>query len=159
MRVLIAEDEISIAKALKIMLEKEKYSVDIVHDGQEAFEFITGAIYDAIVLDIMMSKMDGITLLRKIRELRITTPVLFLTAKAEIEDRVVGLDAGADDYLPKPFATSEFLARVRALTRRSDVYTPALIRYGNVTLDCGRFVISTTSGKTRLNNRGSHVQA
>lgn len=152
-RVLIAEDEISIAKALKIMLEKEKYSVDIVHDGQEAFEFITCAIYDAIVLDIMMPKMDGITLLRKIRELRITTPVLFLTAKAEIEDRVAGLDAGADDYLSKPFATSEFLARVRALARRSDVYTPALIRYGNVILDCGRFVISTTSGKTRLNNK------
>lgn len=153
MRVLIAEDEVSIAKALKIMLEKEKYTVDIVHDGQEAFEYITGAIYDVLVLDIMMPRMDGITLLRKIRKLGIATPTLFLTAKAEVEDRVTGLDAGADDYLPKPFATSEFLARVRALTRRSDVYTPALIKYGNVTLDCSRFVIVTDRGETRLNNK------
>lgn len=153
MRVLIAEDEVSIAKALKIMLEKEKYTVDIVHDGQEAFEFITGSIYDVLVLDIMMPRMDGITLLRKIRKLGIATPTLFLTAKAEVEDRVTGLDAGADDYLPKPFATSEFLARVRALTRRSDVYTPALIKYGNVTLDCSRFVIVTDRGETRLNNK------
>lgn len=153
MRVLIAEDEVSIAKALKIILEKEKYTVDIVHDGQEAFEFITGSIYDVLVLDIMMPRMDGITLLRKIRKLGIATPTLFLTAKAEVEDRVTGLDAGADDYLPKPFATSEFLARVRALTRRSDVYTPALIKYGNVTLDCSRFVIVTDRGETRLNNK------
>lgn len=153
MRVLIAEDEVSIAKALKIILEKEKYTVDIVHDGQEAFEYITGAIYDVLVLDIMMPRMDGITLLRKIRKLGIATPTLFLTAKAEVEDRVTGLDAGADDYLPKPFATSEFLARVRALTRRSDVYTPALIKYGNVTLDCSRFVIVTERGETRLNNK------
>lgn len=153
MRVLIAEDEVSIAKALKIILEKEKYTVDIVHDGQEAFEFITGSIYDVLVLDIMMPRMDGITLLRKIRKLGIATPTLFLTAKAEVEDRVTGLDAGADDYLPKPFATSEFLARVRALARRSDVYTPALIKYGNVTLDCSRFVIVTDRGETRLNNK------
>lgn len=153
MRVLIAEDEVSIAKALKIILENEKYTVDIVHDGQEAFEFITGSIYDVLVLDIMMPRMDGITLLRKIRKLGIATPTLFLTAKAEVEDRVTGLDAGADDYLPKPFATSEFLARVRALTRRSDVYTPALIKYGNVTLDCSRFVIVTDRGETRLNNK------
>lgn len=153
MRVLIAEDEVSIAKALKIILEKEKYTVDIVHDGQEAFEFITGSIYDVLVLDIMMPRMDGITLLRKIRKLGIATPTLFLTAKAEVEDRVTGLDAGADDYLPKPFATSEFLARVRALTRRSDVYTPALIKYGNITLDCSRFVIVTDRGETRLNNK------
>lgn len=153
MRVLIAEDEVSIAKALKIILEKEKYTVDIVHDGQEAFEFITGSIYDVLVLDIMMPRMDGITLLRKIRKLGIATPTLFLTAKAEVEDRVAGLDAGADDYLPKPFATSEFLARVRALARRSDVYTPALIKYGNITLDCSRFVIVTDRGETRLNNK------
>ena len=153
MRILIAEDEISIAKALKVMLEKNKYVVDIVHDGMEAYDYITAVAYDVLVLDIMMPKMDGIELLTAIRKQGITTPTLFLTAKAEVEDRVAGLDAGADDYLPKPFASSEFLARVRALARRSDTYLPSVLSFGNVTLDCSRYVLETDGGEVRLNNK------
>ncbi len=153
MRILVAEDEISIAKALKVMLEKEKYSVDIVHNGQDAFDFIIGAEYDILVLDIMMPKMDGITLLKAVRERGITAPALFLTAKSEVEDRVSGLDAGADDYLPKPFAASEFLARIRALARRCGTYTPSLVQFGNTTLDCNRYILSVNGNESRLNNK------
>lgn len=153
MRILIAEDEISIAKALKVMLEKNKYVVDIVHDGMEAYDYITAVAYDVLVLDIMMPKMDGIELLTVIRKQGITTPTLFLTAKAEVEDRVAGLDAGADDYLPKPFASSEFLARVRALARRSDTYLLSVLSFGNVTLDCSRYVLEADGGEVRLNNK------
>lgn len=153
MRILVAEDEISIAKALKVMLEKEKYSVDIVHNGQDAFDYIIGAEYDILVLDIMMPKMDGITLLREVRARGITAPALFLTAKSEIEDRVCGLDAGADDYLPKPFAVTEFLARIRALARRCGTYTPALVQFRNTTLDCNRYILSVNRNEARLNNK------
>lgn len=155
MRILIAEDEISIAKALKVMLEKNKYVVDIVHDGMEAYDYITAGTYDVLVLDIMMPKMDGIELLTAVRKQGITTPTLFLTAKAEIEDRVAGLDAGADDYLPKPFASSEFLARVRALARRSSTYLPSVLSFGNVSLDCNRYVLTANNCETeiRLNNK------
>lgn len=153
MRILIAEDEVSIAKALKVMLEKDKYTVDIVYDGQDAYDFIMTTAYDVIVLDIMMPKMNGITVLTAVRKCGINTPALFLTAKTEIEDRVVGLDAGADDYLPKPFASSEFLARVRALARRSDIYAPSLITFGNVTLDCNRYIIRTNKNEIRLSNK------
>lgn len=123
MRVLIAEDEISTAKALKILLEKARYSVDIVHDGLQAWEYVSLSTYDVVVLDIMMPGLSGLEVLNKIRKNHITVPVMLLTAKSEIEDRVAGLEAGADDYLPKPFATSEFIARVKALGRRSDYYT------------------------------------
>ena len=153
MRILLAEDEISIARALKLMLEKNQYTVDMVHNGADALHFIRSVPYDALVLDIMMPEMDGLELLAAVRKMGIKTPVLFLTAKGEIEDRVAGLDAGADDYLPKPFATSEFLARVRALVRRSPAYAPAVLRFGSVELDCGRYVLRTSSGELRLNNK------
>ena len=153
MRILIAEDEVSIAKALKVMLEKNKYSVDMVHNGNDAVEYITGTSYDTIVLDIMMPGLDGLQVLTEIRQRGITTPVLFLTAKAEVEDRVAGLDAGADDYLAKPFAAKEFLARIRALTRRSDAYAPSLLTLGNTTLDCNSYTLSTDGGSVRLNNK------
>lgn len=120
MRILIAEDEVSIGRALKVLLEKERYTVDLVHNGNDAVDYIEAAHYDALVLDIMMPGRDGIEVLTTVRAHGNTTPALFLTAKGEIEDRVAGLDAGADDYLPKPFATSELLARVRALVRRSE---------------------------------------
>ena len=110
-------------------------------------------VYDALILDIMMPGMDGIAALTAIRRSGVTTPALFLTAKSEVEDRVAGLDAGADDYLPKPFAASEFLARVRALTRRSGGYAPTLLRLGNTTLDCGQYTLSTPAGSLRLNNK------
>ncbi len=153
MRILIAEDEVTIAKALKVMLEKNKYAVDMVHNGCDALDFIQASNYDAIVLDIMMPGKDGIEVLKQIRAMGINTPVLFLTAKAEISDKVAGLDAGADDYLPKPFATSEFLARVRALTRRSNSYTSSTLTFGNTTLDCGQYILKTDSNEIRLNNK------
>ena len=153
MRVLIAEDEVTIARALKVMLEKNKYAVDVVYNGKDALDYIRAASYDALVLDIMMPGMDGLTVLREARALGIPTPALFLTAKAEVEDRVTGLDAGADDYLPKPFNASEFLARVRALTRRSGAYTPDRLTLGNTSLDCGTYQLRTPYGETRLNNK------
>ena len=153
MRILIAEDEVTIARALKVMLEKNKYAVDMVHNGNDALDYIRASAYDALVLDIMMPGKDGITVLKAARAEGIATPALFLTAKAEIADRVAGLDAGADDYLPKPFAASEFLARVRALTRRSGAYAPSVLTFGNTTLDCSQYILKTALEEVRLNNK------
>lgn len=153
MRILIAEDEIIIAKALKLMLEKNKYTVDMVNNGSDALDYALMLDYDLLVLDIMMPGMDGIEVLKKVRAQKIATPVLFLTAKSEIADRVAGLDAGADDYLSKPFDSSEFLARVRALLRRSENYVSSTLKLGNVQLDCGRYTLSTPNQSVRLNNK------
>ena len=153
MRILVAEDEATIAKALKVLLEKSKYSVDVVYDGAEAYDYISQINYDVLILDIMMPKMDGIELLRRIRADGVTTPALLLTAKSEIDDRVAGLDAGADDYLPKPFATSELLARVRALGRRSAAYAPSVLSLGRTNLDCGKYVLSCGEKDVVLNNK------
>ena len=153
MRILVAEDEISINKALKVMLEKSKYTVDSVYDGVAALSYIENTTYDVIVLDIMMPLKDGIEVLTTIRSKGIHTPVLFLTAKSEVQDRVLGLDAGADDYLPKPFVASEFLARVRALSRRSQTYTSSSISIGNTTLDLNQYVLKTSYDEVKLNNK------
>lgn len=153
MRVLIAEDEISTAKALKILLEKARYSVDIVHDGLQAWEYVSLSTYDVVVLDIMMPGLSGLEVLNKIRKNHITVPVMLLTAKSEIEDRVAGLEAGADDYLPKPFATSEFIARVKALGRRSDYYTDLEKKVGNLTLDSNRYRVYTDKSSAELTNK------
>lgn len=153
MRILIAEDEVTIARALKVMLEKNKYAVDMVHNGNDALDYIQVTTYDALVLDIMMPGKDGIEVLKAARGSGNTTPALFLTAKAEVADRVAGLDAGADDYLPKPFAASEFLARVRALTRRSGSYAPSVLTFGNAALDCNQYLLKTMSEEIRLNNK------
>ena len=117
MRILIAEDEAVILKALCTLLERSKYTVDAASDGEEALNYIAVGHYDVIVLDIMMPKKDGIEVLRQIRAAGDRTPVMLLTAKSEIEDRVAGLNAGADDYLPKPFHTAELLARIKSVTR------------------------------------------
>ena len=135
MRIFIAEDDPAIARAIAVMLQKNKYAVEVAHTGTDALDAILAGSYDALILDIMLPGMDGLTLLRTARAHGIHTPALFLTARSEIEDRVAGLDAGADDYLPKPFAMSEFLARVRALLRRSESYTPRILTFGNVTLN------------------------
>ena len=153
MRILIAEDEQSIARALKVLLEKNKYAVDVVDNGLDALDYILATDYDALVLDIMMPGLDGLQVLKQAREKGVAAPALFLTAKSEVEDRVAGLDAGADDYLPKPFATAEFLARVRALTRRSAAYAPDVLSFGNMRLDCSRYTLSTGEGQERLNNK------
>ena len=153
MRILIAEDEISTAKALKVILEKNRFSVDIVHNGDDAWNYIRTGTYEVIVLDIMMPGMNGLEVLAKTRENNINTPVLMLTAKSEIEDRVAGLDAGADDYLVKPFATSELIARIKALGRRSEVYSDPVKKAGNVTLDSNRYELNADGKTVSLTNK------
>lgn len=153
MKILIAEDEISTAKALKLILEKSKFSVDIVHNGNDAWSYIQAGPYEVIVLDIMMPGMNGLEVLSKIRENNIKTPVLMLTAKAELEDRVAGLDAGADDYLAKPFASSELIARVKALGRRSEVYSDSVKSIGNVVLDSNKYEMRVGDRSVSLTNK------
>ena len=153
MRVLIAEDEISTAKALKLLLEKEKITVDIVYNGNDAWSYISLENIDVIVLDIMMPGLNGLEVLSRIRKSQMHTPVLFLTAKSEVEDRVAGLNAGADDYLPKPFATSELIARIKALARRNETYVDNVMRFGNLTLDGNRYEMYAGENSVRLNNK------
>ena len=153
MRVLIAEDEVSTAKALKVLLEKSKFAVDIVHNGTDAWSYVSSGSYEVVVLDIMMPGMSGLEVLTKMRRAGNKTPVLMLTAKAEIEDRVAGLDAGADDYLPKPFATSELIARVRALGRRSEAYSDTLQKLGNLILDGNRYEMKVGDKTVNLTNK------
>lgn len=153
MRILIAEDEVELAKGLKFLLEKNKFTVDVVCDGEEALTYFRGRAYDVVVLDIMMPKVNGLAVLREIRGTGSGVPVLMLTAKAEIEDRVAGLEAGADDYLPKPFASPEFIARVKALSRRNAGYTELCLSFGNVQLDCNRYEMTCKDRAVRLNNK------
>lgn len=153
MRILIAEDEVSTAKAIKLLLEKAKYSVDIVHNGIDAWDYIQAGSYEVIVLDIMMPGMSGLKVLSLIRQNRILTPVLLLTAKAEVEDRVAGLNAGADDYLPKPFATQELIARIKALARRSESYAESLKKVGNLELDGNRYEMRVGNESVSLTNK------
>lgn len=152
MRVLIAEDEVMISKALRALLERSKFTVDTAADGREALDFLNVGKYDVIVLDIMMPRLDGIEVLKAIRASGDRTPVMLLTAKAEIEDRVAGLNAGADDYLPKPFATAEFIARVKALSRRSGSYISPEIVCGSTKLSCDIYELSC-QGTVQLNNK------
>ena len=135
MRILIAEDDPKLLKSLVHIFELNHYSVDGVDNGIDAFDFASSDEYDGLVLDIMMPGMDGVTLLKKLRTKGITTPALFLTARTEIDQRIEGLDAGADDYLPKPFSTGELLARVRAMLRRKDNFTPDMLNFGALSLN------------------------
>ncbi len=153
MKILIAEDEISTAKALKVILEKSKFSVDIVHNGNDAWNYIQAGPYEVIVLDIMMPGMNGLEVLAKLRANDIKTPVLMLTAKGELEDRVAGLDAGADDYLPKPFASAELIARVKALGRRSEIYSDSVKQAGNLILDSNKYEMRVGSDSVSLTNK------
>ena len=142
MKILLAEDTRDLNRAISFMLEHEKYEVDKAFDGEEALDYLRKDSYDGIILDIMMPKVDGLTVLKELRKRHILTPVLLLTAKAEVDDRVEGLDAGADDYLPKPFAMKELMARIRSMTRRSTVYTEQKIEYHGVCLDAATFALS-----------------
>ena len=137
MKLLLAEDEPAMSEAVTDILEYHRYQVDAVYDGIEALDYIHSGNYDGIILDIMMPGMSGLEVLKKIRQEGVRTPVLLLTAKSEIEDRIEGLDAGADDYLPKPFAMGELLARVRAMLRRREEYQPDLRSFGDLSLDSG----------------------
>ena len=147
MRLLIAEDELEIARVLKTVLERQSYGVDTVTNGADALDYILSGDYDGVILDLMMPRMDGLTVLRRLRAEGNATPVLVLTARSEVSDRVEGLDAGADDFLPKPFAITELLARVRALLRRRDSYVPQVLTLGNLSLDCGRCQIYNEKGE------------
>lgn len=146
MRILLAEDTAGLNRAVAKMLELSGYEVDAVFDGAAALEKLHTDSYDGIILDIMMPKVDGLAVLKDLRERRNTTPVLLLTAKSEVDDRVAGLDAGADDYLPKPFAMKELLARVSSMTRRARTYNRKSVRYGNVELDGETFAMTAANG-------------
>ena len=135
MRILIAEDDPKLLKSLVHIFEMNHYVVDGVDNGNDAFDFASSDEYDGLVLDIMMPGMDGVTLLKKLRANGITTPALFLTAKTETYQKIEGLDAGADDYLPKPFSTGELLARVRAMLRRKDNFIPDMLNFGALSLN------------------------
>ena len=139
MRILLAEDEVAMSEAVVDILDYHHYAVDAVYNGADALDYARSQNYDGIILDIMMPRMDGIEVLRRLRSEGNRTPVLLLTAKGEVEDRIRGLDAGADDYLPKPFAMGELLARLRAMLRRRESYVPDVLELGNVALDPARF--------------------
>lgn len=142
MRILIAEDTTDLNRVIKVMLEHAGYDVDAVYDGEAALDHVDKNGYDAVILDIMMPKADGITVLRTMRSRNINIPVLLLTAKAEIDDRVAGLEAGADDYLAKPFAMKELLARVNAMTRRRVQYSSSVLSYANFELNVDTLELS-----------------
>ena len=148
MRILVAEDDPKLLKSLVHIFELNNYAVDGVDNGVDAFDFASTDEYDGIVLDVMMPGMDGVTLLKKLREKGITTPTLFLTARTEIEQRIEGLDAGADDYLSKPFSTGELLARVRAMLRRKDNFTPDILKFGTLLLNRSTYEL-VYSGKAQ----------
>lgn len=150
MRILLAEDERSLSRAVIALLEKHNYAADAVYDGEEALDYLAAGNYDAAILDIMMPKLDGLTVLRRLREKGDKLPVLLLTARSEVEDRVLGLDTGANDYLTKPFATAELLARIRAMTRSQTTRPGSLLALGNITLDQTSFTLASPSDSLHL---------
>lgn len=153
MRLLLAEDEKALSDALVAILSHSNYSVDAVQDGQEALDYLEGCDYDGVILDIMMPKVDGLTVLRRLREAGNPVPVLLLTAKSEVDDRVEGLDSGADDYLTKPFAAKELLARIRAMTRRQPVLQDTDLHCGSLSLSRAESRMRGPEGEARLGNK------
>lgn len=153
MRVLLAEDTKELATALRYALAHNKYGVDVVSTGTEALEYALTGAYDIILLDIMMPGMDGIEVLKQFRKKGFSTPVLILSAKSDLGDRIHGLDCGADDYLGKPFAVMELLARMRALLRRNENYLSDVLTFGNLNLDSTSYELHTDAGTARLNTK------
>lgn len=154
MRLLLADDEQELTDALSVILTYNKYSVDVVYDGQDALDYALTGDYDGLILDVMMPKMNGFDVLRVLRAEGITTPVIMLTAKSQLQDKIEGLDAGADDYLPKPFETEELLARIRAMTRRGgEVFTPDVLTLGDLTLNRKTFELSCGAEHVNLANK------
>lgn len=135
MRVLVVEDNVKMAESIRRGLEERGYSVDVCHDGEDGLRLATTEPYDLIVLDILLPKRDGVEILRRMRQKELQTPVIFLTAKDAVDDRIKGLDFGADDYIVKPFSYGELMARVRALIRRTHSETPNILKVGDLTLD------------------------
>lgn len=154
MRILLAEDEVSLSKALKVILERNNYSVDQVYDGEEALSFLSADNYDCLILDLMMPKVDGITVLKTMRKEGNMLPVIILTAKSEVDDKVLGLDSGANDYLTKPFNSRELLARIRVITRsKENNEGDSILKLGNTILMRDTFILKTDSGETRLQSK------
>jgi len=153
MRLLVVEDEKKVASFIKQGLEEEGYAVDVALDGEEGLRMALGRVQDLIILDISLPKMDGLQVLKKLRQQKVIVPVLLLTVRSTIEDKVLGLDAGADDYLTKPFAFQELVARVRALLRRRAEGEPALLQLADLTLDPARRVVSRGGEKIDLTSK------
>ena len=153
MKLLLAEDEAELSKALCTILKHNNYSVDAALNGRDALDMALRGNYDGIILDIMMPELDGLYVLRALRDAGITSPVLILTAKSELEDKIAGLDAGADDYLSKPFQMGELLARIRAMTRRRSELAPSVLTYGNITLDRATYKLICGDAELRLGNK------
>ena len=153
MRLLYAEDEKSLARAVSAILIKNNYSVDVVYDGESALDYLETGNYDGAILDVMMPKKDGVSVLRQLRARGDRTPVLLLTAKAEIDDRVSGLDSGANDYLTKPFDMKELLARIRAMTRVASLQPDKTLTAGSVTLDCASYDLTGPGGSRKLSGK------
>ncbi len=159
MRILLAEDEKRMAAALAALLLEEKYDVDHVADGSAAFDALMSGIYDIAVLDVMMPEMNGYEVAKKARSQGIKTPILMLTAKSRLDDKITGLDAGADDYLTKPFQSRELLARLRALSRRQAEYKESTLSYGDLTLDSSSAMLTcgSTGQSVRLSEKEFHI--
>ena len=157
MRLLIAEDELDLAEALTVFFEKNHFSVDAVHNGFDAYEYAASGGYDGVILDVMMPKMNGIQVLERLRAEGCRTPIMMLTAKGQKDDRITGFNAGADDYLPKPFDPDELLSRVRAMLRRSEAYQPSVLAWGDVTLDPGTGLLACGGNSVRLGGREFQV--
>ena len=153
MRLLLAEDEKALSNALVTILKHNNYSVDAVYNGQDALEYLLSGNYDGAILDIMMPKMDGISVLKAFRAQNKNLPVLLLTAKTEIDDKVLGLDSGADDYLGKPFDTKELLARIRAMLRRKSGEAVNTLEFADIVLNRSAFELSSQGGSFRLGNK------
>ena len=150
MRLLLAEDEASLSRAIVAILKKNNYEADAVYDGEAALDWLASNNYDGVILDVMMPKLDGFTVLRRLRAAGNSVPVLMLTAKSEVDDKVMGLDAGANDYLTKPFAARELLARIRAMTRTQSAQNTSEMRMGNICLNRATFELSSPTGSFRL---------
>ena len=153
MRLLFAEDDRDLSAAVKTLLERNGYLADAVYDGEDAVSWAEAENYDGIILDWMMPKMDGVQALQEMRKKGIQTPCMILTARDAVEDRVKGLDAGADDYLPKPFDAGELLARVRAILRRRDSYVPDILQWEDLTLDKGSCELRCGKKSVRLTGK------
>lgn len=158
MRILIVEDEFQLSEALGAILEKNNYSVDRVFDGEDGLDYILSNIYDVVILDIMLPKMNGLDVLKEARKNNIDTPIILLTAKGEISDKVTGLDCGADDYLPKPFYTEELLARIRALSRRKgEVLSDNLLKFEDISLNLGTLELTCNANSLKLTAKESSL--
>ena len=153
MRILLAEDEKALSSALTAILKHNNYSVDAVYDGQTVLEYLESEIYDLLILDIMLPKKDGITVLKELRKHNNQIPVIVLTAKSEIDDKILGLDCGADDYVTKPFETKELLARMRAVTRRKSGVADNTLSFGNVVLNRATYELSVKENAVKLGHK------